>query len=84
MGRGLSDLQKEIIEAIRRWGDGSPPPTTGDILDMLGRTRTRSNYATTSKALDRLYRRKIVTCSQGDLYRPGKGLGYHLLQTLPK
>ena len=86
MGKGLSRLQCAILESLPagntfhhdEYGHAhiGHLPTTGDILEALGRNRTKANYAAVSKALRRLEERGLVVSFDTVIWNRGKGRRY--------
>jgi hypothetical protein len=85
MGRGLSQLQRDILDvlggfpsyeqALARPGTRRMA-STGRVIDALGRDRTNANYAAISKALHRLVERDLVVPFVAQCALPGKGRRY--------
>ena len=82
MGRGLSQLQRAILELLPlgpEQGRGDyigHLPTSGAILDALGRPRDNAGYAAVSKALARLEQRGLVISYRAQVALRGKALRY--------
>lgn len=90
MSRGLSRLQCAILDVLKavkpspctpdQWGAEyiGHLPTSGQILEALGRDRTNANYAAVSKALRRLEERRLIVSHRSQLWLRGKALRYAL------
>lgn len=87
MGKGLSQLQRAILEILDRYPslessmDGGRVDMKGwcrpsDLLDALGRTRRSGERAAISKALSRLCERGLVYKGFGEVASVGKGGRY--------
>ena len=79
----LSRVQKDILaflatvpppstEDLTAW------PTTGDVIEAIGRERNNSNYASVSRALARLADRGLVEAWSSFGHIQGKGHRYRL------
>jgi predicted transcriptional regulator len=81
MGRGLSDLQMDILAAVAA---SDRPLPTGDIRAALDLPATRASRAALSRALRRLVERRELAALQPEVARPGWGYLYarpHAAQT---
>jgi DNA-binding MarR family transcriptional regulator len=84
MGKGLSQLQRNILRVLDRFPslEASPPGRFGkwarpaDIFHAFGLERTASNRATISRALDRLNQRGLVAKCSGEAASVGKSRRY--------
>ena len=88
MGRGLSQLQTAILMVLDAapHSDRGPDrygaqyighmPTTGEIMDALGRPKNNTNYAAVSKALRRLEARGLITSYRAQARLRGNALRY--------
>jgi hypothetical protein len=86
----LSPLQRailEILQSVPGPGDDVDEygrtyighmPTTGDIIDKLGRPRDGKSYASVSRSLDRLMRSGLVVGAYAEICIRGKGRRYAL------
>lgn len=91
MGKGLSQLQRDVIDILGRApsyeatrGDGlSQWLLPRDILKALRREPSASNRAALSKALRRLHERGHVARAAGEMAYAGKAFRYALI-TDPK
>ena len=93
----LSRLQKDILTFL---ATVSPPsmetpdeygrvslavlPTTGAVIEAVGRERNPANYAIVSRALVRLVERGLVQAWSGELLTQGKGHHYCLAPPPPE
>ena len=79
--KGISRLQRDILQVLQAVPENLRPngdawghsyighlPTTGDIIEALGRSRENKNYAAVSKALMRLEARGLLS-SYGSIVR---------------
>jgi hypothetical protein len=76
MGRAmaqLSQLQRNILAVLEERRDWMRPR---DILAALGREPTSSNRTSMSKALDRLWARKLVEGGRGGITKVGSSWLY--------
>ena len=96
MGRGLSQLQQAIIEALAEYPafEDLPRgqaygvevihigdlPRLSDILDALGRPRDNANRAAISQSLKRLCDRGLVTAISGQVAGQGRGYRYAIMK----
>lgn len=87
MGKGISPMQHDILDALRRFpiapAEGErmsarDMASTGDIIDALGRLRTPSNFASVSRALSSLTRRDLVRSFSAFGHLQGRGWRYCL------
>jgi len=87
MGRGLSQLQKDILAILEEFPAREDFPEEGtisllswahpqQILQRLKRPPTASNRTAVSKALARLVERGMVAAARDDLYSAGKSFFY--------
>ncbi len=76
MGRGLSQLQKDILTVAEN--NAEYLLATGAIIQKLGRDLADNNYSAVSKAIARLNHRKLLDAIQPDKRRPGGGYLYSL------
>ncbi len=63
MGRGLSELQRRILDILPDWKEGmkcQDAPTRRELVDLLGLEETASNRSSVSRAVSRLYKRKLI------------------------
>lgn len=92
MSPGLSDLQRQILDALKGFPSLEDCPKTargdliiaslpalGQVLSALGREATPANRATVSKALDRLAVRGEIAKARGMVAAVGGGYRYALL-----
>jgi hypothetical protein len=81
MGRGLSDLQIDILATVAA---SARPLSTGDIRRALGLPATPASRAALSRALRRLAERRELVVLLPGVARPGWGYLYarpHAAQT---
>ena len=73
MGRGLSQLQIDILEALPRWAANRvKAPTRTALVEVLGLPPTAANRVAVSRAVSRLLDRGLVLpVRRGDQKRPG-------------
>ena len=73
MGRGLSELQKNILEALPRWAANRvKAPTRVALVEVLGLPPTAANRVAVSRAVSRLLDRGLVLpVRRGDRKRAG-------------
>ena len=85
MGRGLSQLQKAILEVLDTfpsYEDALADPSmknmasTSKVITTLGRPLNNANYAAVSKALNRLVERDLVVPFVAMVMLQGKGRRY--------
>lgn len=83
MGKGLSDLQREILKVLEQFPAAGETGTyigswafPKDIMAALGREPTDANRAAISKALGRLCERGLVAKAYGQILSPGKAARY--------
>ena len=85
MGRGLSQLQKavlEVLDTFPSYEQALADPSikgmasTGRVIDALGRPRDNVSYAAVSKALNRLVERDLVVPFVAGVMLRGKGRRY--------
>lgn len=82
----LSALQTDILDFLKSEGATGPRPggyiahlpTTGRIVDGVGRDRDKAGFASVSRALDRLRKRGFVVAFQSVMHIRGKGFRYAL------
>ena len=63
MGRGLSQLQRDILDALPDYRDDlhcTAAPTRVELVNLLGLDVTASNRTAVSRAVERLYRRGLI------------------------
>jgi len=63
MGRGLSQLQRDILDALPDYRDdmhGTDAPTRFEIAQRLGRDDTEASRVAVTRAVSRLYRRGLI------------------------
>jgi len=81
----LSPMQRAIINAL----DPMPEPaggyislkgmpTTGGVIERIGRLREPKSYASVSRSLERLVRAGLVEACSGQLCIQGRGFRYAL------
>ena len=75
MGRGLSDLQREILATVEA---SSNPLTAGDIRDAMGLPSTPASRASLSRSLRRLVERKELVALVAEVCLTGNGYRYAL------
>ena len=86
MGKGLSSLQKDILQVLGHAPRAARAPELcrhgewipRDIIEALGRENTASNRVAVSKALSRLIERGLVDARRGQLCTQGSGYRYSL------
>jgi len=82
----LSALQADILDYLKSEGAAGPRPgnlighlpTTGQIVDGIGRDRDKAGFASVSRALDRLQKRGYVVAYRSEVPIRGKGFRYSL------
>jgi hypothetical protein len=89
MGRGLSSLQKRILEILPlpNEQDLSPeneirievPMRPVEVLEALGLKKTNSSRASLSRSLAALYRRGLISKWEADVALQGRGYRYTAL-----
>lgn len=73
MGRGLSDLQREILATVEASSD---PLTAGDIREAMGLPSTPVGRASLSRSLQRLVQRNELVALVPEVCITGKGYRY--------
>jgi hypothetical protein len=81
VGKGTSPLQEAILDILDERTGWSRPK---DILEALGREPTPTNRTAISKALTRLWVRKLVEQSTGEVVQVGKSRLYRKARTRPQ
>jgi len=63
MGRGLSQQQNDILDALPWFTDGmdcKEAPTRAELVDLIGLDFTPSNRVSVTRAVSRLYARSLI------------------------
>jgi hypothetical protein len=73
MGRGLGNLQRDILATVAA---SARPLSTGDIRRALALPATPASRASLSRALRRLVERRELVALQPEVARSGRGYLY--------
>lgn len=73
MGRGLSDLQRDILATVEA---SENPLTAGDIREAMALPGTPASRAALSRSLQRLVQRKELVALVSEVAITGRGYRY--------